>query len=184
MHILAAIAAVVGGLVFFLYRLSIAARGAREIADAATDVVGAVRRANFRRKASGNPLTQIEDPLEAVAALMVALAKTEGDLTDRQIKVMESLVKHKLEFEPADELIAHARWLNQDIVEPGMVVQRTSKLLLKMCTDEQKDNLLDILRTVSSINEEPSSLQIQAIQQLRRNIGAEKRPTAPEDPPA
>jgi len=178
MHILLAIVGVVGGIGFFIWRMSLAARGARELADVATDAVGAVRRANFRRKATGNPLSQLEDPREAVAALMVAVAKAEGDLTQKQIKVMEALIKHRLEFDDAEELIAHARWLTQDAAEPGMVVQRVSKFVARTCSQEQKEDLLALLNDVASINGEPSALQLGAIRQLMFNIGAQKRPPA------
>lgn len=178
MHILIAILGALGVIGTILYRMSIAARGASEIADAASTAVGAVNRARFRRKATRSPLTLLDDPREAVAALMVAIAKVEGDLTDRQIKVMEALIKNRLDFDAADELIAHARWLTQETTEPGTVVQRVSKFLTTQCDDDQKRDVIEILEQVAAINGEADNLQKQAIRQLMFAIGAEKRPPA------
>lgn len=176
MHILLAILGVLGVVGTVLYRLGNAARGANEIADAASTAVGAINRAKFRRKATRSPLTTLDDPREAVAALMVAIAKVEGDLTDKQIKVMEALIKSRLDFEAADELIAHARWLTQETSEPGVVVTRVQGFLTTQCTYDQKRDIVEILNEVASINGEADTLQVQAIRQLTFAIGAENRP--------
>jgi len=176
MHILLAILGVIGVLGTILIRMGMAARGASEIADAAQTAVGAVNRAKFKRKATRSPLTTLDDPREAVAALMVAIAKVEGDLTDKQIKVMEALIKNRLDFEGADELIAHARWLVQETAEPGVVVTRVQSFLSTQCTYDQKRDIIEILETVASINGPADTLQTQAIRQLMFAIGAEKRP--------
>jgi uncharacterized tellurite resistance protein B-like protein len=101
----------------------------------------------------------------------VAIAKADGDLTERQIKFMEKLITEKLEVDKPADLLAHGRWLANEAAEPGQVVMRVSRFLAKKCDDEQKADVLDILKKVAALEGEPSNLQLAAINQLRHNMG-------------
>ncbi|TNE37294.1 MAG: TerB family tellurite resistance protein [Alphaproteobacteria bacterium] len=159
--------ALISTIAVFIIRAGMVTRASRELGDVAADALGAARRARFRRKATRSPLTQLEDPREAVVAMMVAIAKSEGDITQAQMAVMSKIATERLEFEDADEIIAHARWLTQDATDPGIVAQRIARFLTVSCSAEQKADILDILRQVASVGREPSPLQLQAIQTLR-----------------
>lgn len=166
MHIVAGLVAVISAIAFFIIRAGMVASAGRELGDVATTALGAARRARFRRKATRSPLTQLEDPREGVVALMVAIAKTEGDITEKQMAIMSKIVTERLEFEDPHEIIAHARWLTTDVTEPGLVVQRVSKYLVSACTPEQKSDIMEILNEVANITAAATPLQIQAIQKL------------------
>ena len=83
------------------------------------------------------------------------------------MNVMSDIATNRLEFEEGQEIIAHARWLTQEVMEPGVAVQRVAKFLNQSCSDEQKADILVILEEVASVGGEPSGLQMQAIDRLK-----------------
>ena len=84
MHILAILGAVLGVVLFMLFRMQQAANAARDIADAADEARGFFRRWGWRRKQATNPLDTIDDAREAAAAMMVATAQSDGSITERE----------------------------------------------------------------------------------------------------
>jgi uncharacterized membrane protein YebE (DUF533 family) len=84
MHILGGLLAVLGGLVFVLWRMQQAANSTRDIADAANEAHSLFRRWGWRRKLAKNPLDTVTDSREAAAAMMVAAAQYDGSLTERE----------------------------------------------------------------------------------------------------
>jgi uncharacterized membrane protein YebE (DUF533 family) len=84
MHILAALGAVLAVLVIVLFRMQQAANAARDIADVANDARGLFRRWSWRRKHAKHPLDTIDDARETAAAMMVAIAQSDGSITERE----------------------------------------------------------------------------------------------------
>lgn len=173
-HIIALIASIVGGLIFFVIRAGRVAQAGRELGDLAGDAMGAARRAKFRRGATKSPLSQISDPREAAVALMVAIAKTEGDLTSAQTEAVESLATERLGFDDGAEILAHARWLTHDLVDPGHVVHRVLPLLIRQCDDEQRRDIISMLTEVAKVDGEPAPIQLQIIQKLSYDFKTHK----------
>lgn len=174
MHIVIAIISVLGAAALLIVRLGMIARSGREIGDAAGDIMGAARRAKIRRQATASPLTTLEDPRDAVMALLVAITKTEGDLTDHQARFIERLATEHLGFSNGKEALAHGRWLCQEAVDPGLVIQRVYPLVSTACTEEQKLDTVEMLEQVASIGSEPSPIQLQSIQKLKHDLGLRK----------
>ena len=174
MHIIALFVSVVGAIAFFVIRAGMAAQAGRELGNLAGDALGAARRAKFRRSSTTLPLTQIYDEREAVAALLVAITKSEGDLTDVQSKVIQRLVEERLGYDDGAEILAHARWLTADFVDPEHVVHRVKELLLRNCNEEQRKDIISMLTEVAGIGSVPSSIQVQLIQKLAYDFGTHK----------
>jgi hypothetical protein len=65
MHILAILGAVLGVLLFVLFRMQQAANAARDIADVADEARGLFRRWGWRRKHLAHPLDAVDDAREA-----------------------------------------------------------------------------------------------------------------------
>src|SRR5262245_13155503 len=88
MHILVAIVSVLGVIGVVLWRLHMAAEAAKGLAETASDARGLFRRWRWQRKLASNPLDLIEDPREAAVAMMVAVAQSDGAMTDRERQVI------------------------------------------------------------------------------------------------
>jgi hypothetical protein len=174
MGVLIAIASIIGAAALLIMRLGMIASASREIGTMAGDVLGAARRAKFRRGSNANPLRELHDPREAVVALMVAIARTEGDLTEAQARFIEHTAVNKLEFDDGPEILAHGRWLCQDVAEPGHVMQRVLPLLATKCDEEQKRDIIEMLTGAASVGSQPAPIQMQAIEKLAYDFGVRK----------
>jgi uncharacterized tellurite resistance protein B-like protein len=174
MHILLAIVSIIGAAALLIMRLGTVARSSREIGDLAGDVMGAARRAKLRRSADASPLSTLDDPREAAVALMVAIAKTEGDLTEAQSRYIERMAVDRLGFQNGKEAIALGRWLCQGSIEPGHAIYRVIGLIGSQCDEEQKRDIISMMTEVSSIGSAPAPIQLQAIQKLNYDLGLTK----------
>jgi uncharacterized tellurite resistance protein B-like protein len=111
MHILAILGAVVGVLLFALFRMQQAANATRDIVDAADEARGLVRRWSWRRKHARHLLDTVDDGREAAAAMMVAVAQSDGGITERErAAVTDEMVKRfGATPDQAEALFARAR---------------------------------------------------------------------------
>ena len=104
-------------------------------------------------------------------SLMVAIAKTEGDVTDAQARFIQERAVSVLECPNGAEALAHGRWLCQDISEPGQVIQRVLPLLHRSCDDDQRHDIVALMSGVANVEGEASPIQTQAIQKLAHDLG-------------
>jgi hypothetical protein len=117
MHILVAIVSLLGIIGVILWRLHMATEAAKGLAETASDARGLVRRWRWQRKLARNPLDLIQDPREAAVAMMVAVAQSDGAMTDRerQVIVTELVARIGATERQAEELLAHGRWLTREV---------------------------------------------------------------------
>src|SRR5262245_45779852 len=172
MHILAALGAVLGVLIFVLFRMQQAAHAARDIADAADDARGLFRRWTWRRKFARNPLDTVEDAREAAAAMMVATAQSDGSITERERSAIVAEMVKRFDATPqqADELLARARWLVQDRNDAGEVFRRLTPLIKRTCGPTERSDLIDMLRAVAEANGNSDDVVAHDIIQLTHNL--------------
>jgi uncharacterized tellurite resistance protein B-like protein len=168
MHILAAIGAVLGVLIFVLFRMQQAAHAARDIADAADDARGLFRRWGWRRKLAKNPLDTVDDAREAAAAMMVATAQSDGSITERERAAITAEMVRRFAATPqqADELFARARWLVQDRNDAGEVFRRLTPLIKRACGPTERSDLVDMLRAVAEADGRTDDVVAHDIAQL------------------
>ena len=152
MHILAALGAVLGVLLFVLFRMQQAANAARDIADVADDARGLFRRWGWRRKLAKNPLDTIDDAREAAAAMMVAVAQSDGSITERERGAIKAeIVRRFGATQPqAEELFARARWAVQDRNDAAEVFRRLMPLVQRTCGPTERSDLIEMLGNVAA----------------------------------
>jgi uncharacterized tellurite resistance protein B-like protein len=172
MHILAALVAVLGVLAIVLWRMSQAANAARDIAGAAEEAHSFWRRLMLRRKAGKHPLDSIQDPREAAAAMMVAIAQWDGALTEREeAAIREEMQAHFEVGEPeAGELVARGRWLAEDVGDLGTFLKRASHPVQARCTAAEKRDLIEMLTRVADVGGRPDELIEQEITRLAEHL--------------
>ena len=174
MHIIALLVSVVGAIAFFVIRAGMVAQAGRELGGLAGDALGAARRAKFRRGSNPLPLTKIHDAREAVVALLVGITKSEGDLTEAQSRLIQQLATDRLGFDDGAEILAYARWLTTDFVDPEHVTHRVKPLLLQDCDEGQRKDIIAMLTEVASVEGKPAPIQMQIIQKLAYDFGTHK----------
>jgi uncharacterized tellurite resistance protein B-like protein len=172
MHILAALGAVLGVLLFVLFRMQQAANAARDVADAANEARGFFRRWAWRRKHAGHPLDTIDDAREAAAAMMVATAQSDGAITERERQAITAQMCERFGATPAQatELLARARWLVKDGTDPGEVYRRLTPLILRTCGRTERSDLIEMLSKVADADGKVDEVVAQDIAKLTHNL--------------
>src|SRR5262245_15060197 len=151
MHILVAIVSALGMVGVILWRLHMAAEAAKGLAETASDARGLFRRWRWQRKLATNPLDLIEDPREAAVAMMVALAQSDGAITDRERQVIldELVARIGATARQAEELLAHVRWSTRDVQDVDYCLDKLAPLIKRQCSPEQNRDVLEMLHAVA-----------------------------------
>ncbi|HRD77799.1 MAG TPA: TerB family tellurite resistance protein [Hyphomicrobiaceae bacterium] len=174
MHIIAALVAAAGVVLFILYRMQQAATAARDVAEAASDLSGLFRSWNWRRRANVNPLDAIEDPREAAAALMVALAQYDGAVTEAESRVIVGeMTKHfGATASEAGELLARGRWLAPERADVGELMRRLKRVIEAKCGPKERRELIAMLRAVANASGTPDETLEHDIANLEKSLAA------------
>lgn len=153
MHILLGLVGVLGGIVFWIWKVKTAASVAREVVDTVGDVRAAVRRLGYGRGAGELPLEAVEDTRLAAAGILVAFAKMDGDCTREQIAAIQNECARVFEAseKEAEQFTASGRWLAHQLSNPDEVVRKLSKSLSKTLTHAQGQALLGMAERVSAV---------------------------------
>jgi uncharacterized tellurite resistance protein B-like protein len=172
MHILAALGAVLGVLLFVLFRMQAAANAARDIAGAADEARGLFRRWGWRRKLAKNPLDTIDDARDAAAAMMVAVAQSDGSITERErMAITADMVKRFGATQPqAEELFARARWAVQDRNDAAEVFRRLTPLVQRTCGPTERSDLIEMLGNIAAAHGTADAILTQDITRLEHSL--------------
>ncbi|MDX2157045.1 MAG: TerB family tellurite resistance protein [Hyphomicrobiaceae bacterium] len=152
MGILAALGAAIGVILAVLWRMQAAAHATREIAEAASEVRGLFRSWSWRRKANVDPIDLIDDPREAAAVLMAAVAQADAALSERErtVMLMEMTRRFGATGEQAEELLARARWIVKDTTDPAAPMRRLTRLVQEKLGHKERAELVAMLEAVAS----------------------------------
>lgn len=151
MPILIALVAAIGGALFWYYRIRMTADAASDLADMASDVIGAARRFGFRRRAGVHPVESIEDERLAAGALSVAFLNLGARQTDedrgRHLRAMQShLQMSKTE---AEEVLILGQWLVNECHGASAAVERIGKKLMRLAGSDALDHPLLVVQEVA-----------------------------------
>ena len=172
MHIIAVIGAILGVAALVLFRMQQAASAARDIADAADEARGLFRRWGWRRRQLKSTLDAVDDAREAAAAMMVAVAQSDGSITERERAAITAEMSRRFGAteRQADELLARARWLVQDRTDAGEVFRRLTPLIVRTCGPTERSDLIDMLQAVAQADGRSDEVLVQDISRLAHNL--------------
>ncbi len=153
MHILLGLAAVVGGIIFWIWRIRNTASAAKEMIEVADDVRAAVRRFGYRRSADKNPLETIEDPRLAAAGVLASVAKMDGDYSRKQMTVIQQECARVFQAsdKDAEQIAAYGRWLAQQSDNTDEVIRRLTTCLSKTLAQKERQEFLGMVERVSAV---------------------------------
>ncbi|MBI1384614.1 MAG: hypothetical protein GC150_06865 [Rhizobiales bacterium] len=174
MSIIMGLLAAAGVVIGLLWRLEVAARASREVIGVADDARGMFRRWRWQKKFAADRLSLMEDPREGAAALMVALAQSDGPMTGREHEAMTTALTGVMEI-PAgksEEMIAHARWMAGEHIDASEVVRRIAPKLREACTREQLADIVAMVESVAGAEGEIGLAERDAIERLKRALKA------------
>ena len=172
MHILVAIVGALGVVGVILWRLHMAAEAAKGLAETASDARGLFRRWRWRRQLARNPLDLIEDPREAAVAMMVALAQSDGAMTDRERHIILAELGTRIgaTARQAEELLAHGRWLTRDVQDIDYCLDKLAPLIKRQCSPEQSRDVVEMLYAVASVEGHPGEIEGAAVARVQRAL--------------
>ena len=172
MHILGALLAAIGVILVILWRMQQATHAARDVAETAGEVKGLFRGWMWRRKANVNPLDLVEDPREAAAVLMTAVAQADAAISERERESIEAQMRERFDATPsqAAELLARARWLTRNAPDASEVMRRLMPLIRNKLGPEEQGELIGMLETVAAADGRTDAGIAQDIRRFAQNL--------------
>jgi uncharacterized tellurite resistance protein B-like protein len=170
--IVAIFGALVGVIGLIIWRLNQAASVARDVAEAANEVSGLARRWSWMRKANRHPLDGISDPREAATAMMVAIAQYDGAISERERLAIIDCVSETFgsTAEQAEEMLAQARFMVKDVVDPSSCFSRLAPLVEKQLGPAERRELIEMLMRVANADSSDNAAVITSIANFKRRL--------------
>ena len=129
------------------------------------------QRQEARERARVAPLRAVDDPRDAVAILMVLIARANGDPTREQIAAIEGKLRGVFGFErELPERMTQARFIARQADSFEQAAAVFAPLFKQRLTRDECHQLVDMLEDIAQ-HEAPSEIQIEAIAALKPMIG-------------
>jgi hypothetical protein len=177
MHILAGLFAIITLIAVWYWRIKMLRDAAGEAGKVVQTVANAPRRLAYRFKASKDGLALIEDPREAAAAMLVAMALARGGetLSEAQSKLFFSQVQATFGFTKAeaDDLLAQALFIHRSTGDAPLLMNKLSSLILQSSalTQIEKTEFYAMLVGMSECGGLPVREQIALLQIYQSKAG-------------
>lgn len=171
MHILLGMLTLLGGVIFFLARLS---RNASDIADGAQTLSNLPRRMRHAKAVNRNGLDLIETPLEAAIVLMIAITRMADDRrlsnSERAAVERELVTRMQLNQDQADGLIRQIDVLQSEVTLPENTLFPMVDILRDNIDIDDARGLAGMMERISTV-EGPSAEQREFIRRYRDRMG-------------
>lgn len=175
MPIVLGLAAIVGGLLFWLYRLNHAVDTVREL-DGKTQ--GLQRHArNAGLTIFGTRLQRVTDPRLAATILMLQLVRTGAPVTAAEKTRIMEIMESELHVTKIEAMFVRAWGYTEQNRVFSPIADELVPLLRSRLTEAEGDDLVGMLTRVANAYSEASELQLAAIARLRRALKGSPGPT-------
>jgi uncharacterized tellurite resistance protein B-like protein len=173
MAYLMAFLAAFGAVGLILWRIKMAADATRDLAEAAHDARNFVRRTRWKSRQAAGRKPVPEDPRLAAAAMMAAIAETDGALSEAERAAIlgEITMRFALSENDAEALLAEGRWLSKDAGDLASFLRHMDPPVRAVCSDQEQRDLITMLTAVAEAEGEADPIAAQAIDTLRRALG-------------
>jgi hypothetical protein len=128
------------------------------------------RRRKWLQKYEGDPIYKLDDPMDVTALLMVAVAKSDGDMTQGEKKQILQLFREEFHLSPRDasDLMVASVYLLKDGFELRANIRRVLAPSLEKFTPAQAGSALDLIDRIARFDRAGSEPK----QELVNDIGA------------
>lgn len=137
------------------------------------------RRRKWRQKHDANPIFSIEDPMEATALLMTAVAKADGDMSSNEKKQLLAMFESEFSLSKRDAaglLISSVHLLGKgDEVRSDLA--RVLQASVEKFTPEQAGSAAELLAKTAEIDGARSDMQRDLIDQATTIFNAQTQPS-------
>jgi uncharacterized tellurite resistance protein B-like protein len=172
MHILLALLVIVGGGLFWWYRMRTLGDAASDVIDTAGKARGYLRRKKIRTQHEHSPLTAIDDPVLAAATVIFAIVSEDALITDNHYEAVRDAIIDICEPAKADEAVIYAKWAASQIDDTVTVIEKTSLLLQQRLNDMEKLELIDMVGKAAGAVAVPPTYG-RRVKKLKQKLGLE-----------
>jgi len=167
MHI---IIAILGALAAAFWAFTYFVGAANEGREAVRDVKGVIRRGKWNRRIDQRLIENLSDPREAAAVLLYQMAAYDGHVTDRQYQTIVNQMRDAFDAdeETAEGLYAFGRMAVGEINDAGNNVRKILRPVTEVCTNAEKQQLVELLEHAAEIEGPPRDIQRRLIAEARR----------------
>lgn len=171
MHLIGIITAIA----MAIFWLSRAARGTRDIADAASGIKNLPRKRKFQKSYGKTGYDLVESPVEAATVLMISTARmdTLRGVSEAEIAAITlELENHmKLDPESADAIYRQMRGLTQEITLPESALFPMIDILKSEIDRDDAMQLAAMLERVASCETSATQEQLEFIRRFKERMG-------------
>ena len=163
MHIIIGFLTALAGLIWALYRLQSAGLDLNSF-----NPFYWLRRRRWQKQYGAKPLHSLTNPMDAAAALMVATAQLDGDLTREHKQLVLELFTRELKLSDtqAQELYVASCHLLKDSSNVQQEVKHILAPSAKAFTPAQTQSLLSMLAKIASFDGHANNAQQELLQQV------------------
>lgn len=132
------------------------------------------RRREWAKKYHANPIYSLSNPMEVTALIMVALAKSEGEMSadqKREIKEKFKEVFH-LDEERASGLLSASTFLLKEDTDAVKDMRKLLAPSISHFTDEQASSALDLMMHIANFESPANTFQKEIIAAFKQSFSA------------
>lgn len=136
------------------------------------------RRRQWQKKLQGNPIFQIESPLDLTALLATATAKSDGDMSSEEKKTLLSLFQSEfgMSKKEAAELMIASAYLLGDGEELRTNLERVISSSLPNFTEDQAASASALLDDICAIDSTGAELKREFVDKVKSILSSKFQP--------
>lgn len=136
------------------------------------------RRRQWAKQYNAKAIHSISSPMELTALLMVALAKSEGDLSSQQKHKIKQLFQSefKLDEEQATSLFQSSVFMLKDEIDPLQNLNRLIQPSKNNFSEQQACSALDLLTQISNLEGPENQIQQKTLTKFKAEFLSENKP--------
>lgn len=171
MHILIALAGIIGAIGVWYWRFKAAKETADEVTDMAGRAWGKWKRYKFRKKAEASPVEAVDDPVAAGVIMMMAVAAEEHPLTQAAETVISDQIVKTMGIADPTELMVFGKWVAGHVEDANNVSLRYAKLWARDLSMSERQDLVQMVRRAAAADGEVTARQQLKITKLEERLG-------------
>lgn len=145
------------------------------LADAGIDLGGLNpflwhRRRKWRKTYEGDPIYKVGNPMEMTALLLVAVAKSDGDMSSEEKKQILKLFQNEFHLSKRDasDLMVASVYLLKDGAELRANLQKVLAPSLGKFTVEQAESALSLVGQIAAMEKENNEIKTGLVENIQR----------------
>ena len=170
MHIVGIVLAVIAAIGVWYFRYQQSREVIHDAADAIGRAKGAYNRKKFRDKARDSVLTGIDDPILAVAVLLVGIAEADNPMTRETEDGIKAVLQKNTGATSPEEHLAFAKWACREVPDINNVIRRLVPLLNSKLDDDEKRDVIEMANQTIKLSGGPGVAGAAAVLRLQNGL--------------